>query len=145
MNLGDKFSPHFTYGECIASKKANELNIDNNMPSIYYGNAINLARFILEPIRLHFGEPFSPISWYRCKRLNEAVNGSPTSDHMIAAAADIRLKKVSNMALAEYIRDNLVFKQIILESSWVHVSYLTGKNDMEVLRNIDGQYLKGLT
>jgi len=130
-----KLSQNFTYDEAIASITAKELGIDNTMPSIYYNNAINLANFILEPIRLHFGKAFSPQSWYRCLKLNTAVGGSKTSDHMIGAAADIKLKKISLMALAEYIRDNLQFDQVILEPTWVHVSYRKGVNRMQVLRN----------
>lgn len=128
-------SKNFTLDEVMASKQAVKAKIDNTMPSIYYVNAINLANFILEPIRQHFGEPFSPSSWYRCEKLNKLVGGSATSDHMIGAAADIALKKVSILALAEYIRDNLTFDQVILEPGWVHVSYRKGANRMQVLRN----------
>lgn len=135
---------HFTIQEIEASKKAKELDIDNTMPSVYFNNAQNLARFILEPVRLYFGIPFSPLSWYRCQRLNEAVGGSKNSDHIIGAAADIKVPKVSLMALAEYIRDDLVFDQLILEKTWVHVSYKRDNNRMQVLRNIDGKYLVGL-
>jgi uncharacterized protein YcbK (DUF882 family) len=46
-------------------------------------------------------------------------------------AADIEIPGVPNSELAEYIRDNLPFTQVILEfytrgvpdSGWVHVSY----------------------
>jgi hypothetical protein len=141
MNI---ISNHFTYSNVIASQKAIELNIDNTLPSIYYGNVINLAKFILEPIREHFGRPFSPLSWYRCPALNEAVGGSKTSDHMIGAAADIRLDKVSLMALAEYIRDNLQFDQLIVEPTWIHVSHKKGNNRMEVLHKIESGYDIGL-
>lgn len=144
MNLTDKISEHFTYAEVINSSAAKSLGIDNTLPPIYYGNAINLAKYIAEPIRQHFGEPYSPLSWYRCPALNDAIKGSKTSDHMKAIAMDLKLKKFSLMALAEYVKDNLVFKQLILEPTWVHVSWDRYDNKMEVLRYEGGKYLPGL-
>ena len=138
------FSKHFTLEEVTRSDKANELEIDNTLPSIYYMNAINVATMLLEPIRLHFGKPFSPLSWYRCESLNKAVGGSTKSDHMTASAVDIRVPKVSLIALAEYIKESLVFDQLILEPTWVHVSYKKDNNRMQVLTKYAGGYYSGL-
>ena len=139
---------HFTIAEIENSTRAKELGIDNTMPSIYFGNAQNVARFILEPVRLHFGKPFSPSSWYRCKKLNDAVDGSVNSDHMIGAAVDFVVPGVSPLALAEYIRDNLIYDQLIYEvrpnRKWVHASYKRDNNRMQVSTNINGDSLKGL-
>lgn len=143
--MPEYLTPNFTFEEACHSDYAIKNGIDNTMPSIYTGNAINLARYVLEPIRQHFGFPFSPQSWYRNERVNTGVGGSKISDHMQAAAADIVVPKVSLIALAEYIRDELDFDQLILEPSWVHVSYRYGKNRKEVLTNKGkGQYLQGL-
>lgn len=137
-------SEHFTIDEVSHSDKAIELGIDNTMPDIYFSNAQNLAKYVLESIRNHFGVPFSPESWFRCERLNTAVGGSKTSDHMIGAAADITIPKVSLMALAEYIRDNLQFDQLIAEPRWIHISFRRDNNRNQVLRNENGKYLEGL-
>lgn len=142
-------SPHFAISEVSHSNYAILHGIDNTMPDAYFSNAQNLARYVLEPIRMHFGIPFSPESWYRCERLNNGVGGAKNSDHLIAAAADLIIPKVSLMALAEYVRDNLDFDQLILEKKgmgWVHVSYKRNDNRREVLRNEgDGIYLHGLS
>src|SRR5665213_2462311 len=135
---------HFSIEEVQHSNYATEHGIDNTLPSKYYGNAMNLAMFVLEPIRQHWGIPFSPTSWYRCERVNGGVGGEPDSQHLIGQAADISVPKVSLMALAEYIRDNLTFDQLILEPGWVHVSYNKDDNRMEVLHKTDTGYAKGL-
>lgn len=136
-------SKNFTIDEVQHSKYARENELDNVLPSIYYMNAIRLANNVLEPIRAQYGA-FSPKSWYRSQKVNEGVGGSKNSDHMTACAADIRHPKVSNMELAEWIRDNLEFKQLIFEGDWVHVSYVLGHIDKQVLTKVPGGYVPGL-
>lgn len=142
--MSRNISTNFTLDEVSHSDYAVLHKIDNTMPDIYFSNAQNLAKYVLEPVRMHFGQPFSPESWFRCERVNSGVGGSKTSDHMIGAAADIVVPKVSLMALAAYIRDNLQFDQIILENSWVHVSFKKDNNRMQVLTKIPGGYRAGL-
>ena len=59
----------------------------------------------------------------------------------------------SNLELAQWIRDNLEFDQLILEywngsdpnSGWVHVSFREGRNRNEVMTKDLGQpYMVGL-
>lgn len=138
-------SKNFTIEEVQRSQYAREHELDNVLPSIYYMNAIRLANNVLEPIRERYGA-FSPLSWYRSQKVNEGVGGSKNSDHMTACAADIRLKKIPNIELAEFIRDSLEFKQLILEpmNNLVHVSYVLGHVDKQVLTKIPGGYVPGL-
>lgn len=143
-------SPNFTMREASYSNRATKEGWDNTLPSIYYTNAQNLAKYILEPIRNHFNIPFSPLSWYRCERLNDAIGGAHGSQHCLAQAADILITKIPLITLVEYIRDNLQFDQVILEPEWVHCSYKKDNNRMEVLRNAGKDeagkiiYLEGL-
>lgn len=137
-------TPHFTVSEATYSEYAIENDIDNTIPAEYYSNAINLCRYVLEPIRQHFGQPVIINSLYRCKKVNDGVGGSKNSDHLYAKAADIMMKKISLIDLAEYIQNNLLFKQLILEPTWIHISFDKEDNKKEVLTNQDGKYLKGL-
>jgi len=95
-------------------------------------------------------------SGYRSPEVNTAVGGSKTSDHCKGQAADIEIAGVPNAELAEWIRDNLAFTQVILEfytqgipdSGWVHVSYDPANLKKQSLTAVkqDGKtvYLQGL-
>jgi zinc D-Ala-D-Ala carboxypeptidase len=126
MSLSD----HFTLAELTKSQTAARLGIDNTPDQMIIGNLASLCDSILEPIRAHFGVPFSPSSSYRSEALNRAIGGSSTSAHCQGLAVDIEipLASVSNPDLARWVKDNLVYDQIILEfwtgepgSGWVHI------------------------
>lgn len=142
---------NFSVQDAQYSDYAIKHHIDNVLPSIYYMNAINLATYILEPVMAKFGA-FSPQSWYRGESLNKAIGGSKKSQHMTASAADFEVKGHSNLEIAQWIRDNLDFDQLILErhtegdpySGWVHCSFNKGNNRKECLRYNGSEYLKGL-
>ena len=136
-------SKNFSVQEAQHSDYAEKRGLENTLPAKYYVNALKFADNILEPIRVQFGA-FSPNSWYRCEEINKAVGGSPTSDHMLGCAADISIKGVDDIELARWIVNNLTFKQVILEESWVHVSYLEGDNRGQVLHKTKNGYGIGL-
>jgi len=149
MNLTD----NFTVAELTKSSTATRKNIDNTPGVVELLNAQFLSTAILEPIRSHFKTPYAPSSWYRSLALNTAIGSSSTSQHVKGQAADIEVPGISNYELAAWIRDNLLFDQIILEnykpgvpdSGWVHVSYVLAKNRGSVLTFSNGKYTKGLT
>jgi hypothetical protein len=107
-------------------------------------------------VRDHFGKSVVVTSGYRSPEVNAAVGGSKTSDHCKGQAADIEIPGVPNAELAEWIRDNLDFTQVILEfytqgipdSGWVHVSYDPANLKKQSLTAVkqDGKtvYLQGL-
>lgn len=106
-----------------------------------------LANCILEPVRNHFGRPFTPSSGYRSSALNAAVGSKPTSQHTTGEAVDFEIPGIPNATVAEWIRDHLEFDQLILEfyepadpaSGWVHVSLKAAGNRKQTLTiNRDG-------
>lgn len=148
-----KISGNFTLEEVTKSQVALRLGINNDLPDELLQNAISVAENILEPVRKHYGKSIAPSSWYRSKALNKATGGSLTSDHCFGCAVDFEVIGVPNLEVAKFIRDNLNFKQLILEyynptqinSGWVHASYLDEQNNKDVLRTSDGKiYSKGL-
>ena len=99
-----------------------------------------LAEKVFEPVRLHFGCPIHISSGYRSIELNKCIGGSLTSQHCSGEAIDIDMDGtphgVTNKMVFDYIKDNLVYDQIINEFdySWVHVSYAAnGKNRKQAL------------
>ncbi len=145
MNLLDKISGHFTYEEVIRSKVAAAQGMNNNLPMELLPKIQLLAEKILEPVRAHFGKPIRITSWWRCPALNQMISNNPNSQHTKAEAVDFIIPGILNISIAEYIRDNLSFDELILEASWIHCSYIESNNRMEVLRSTSGKtYKKGL-
>lgn len=146
-----QLSPHFTLLEATKSQTALRLGIDNSPNEDQVNNAELVCENILEPLRAEFG-PFSPQSFIRVMALNRAVGGSTRSDHLRGKAADIEIRGVDNYDLAIWIRENLTYKQLILEyytdgepsSGWVHVSYDPKDNRMQCLTRTPERYQQGI-
>lgn len=152
MNL----TANFTLEELIKSETALRHDMDNTPGEAEIANLTALAQNVLQPIRDHFGKGVKVNSGFRHPEVNAKVGGSKTSDHCQGQAADIEIPGVPNAELAEWIKDNLEFRQLILEfytpgvpdSGWVHVSYVAGDNKKQVMTATkkDGKtvYLPGL-
>jgi len=151
-----KLSANFSMAEFTKSQTAERKGIDNTPEGEHLDAAIALFENVVQKVRDHFG-PTVLNSGYRSPELNEAVGGSSRSQHCKGEAADIEVPGVPNAEVAEWIRDNLEFDQLILEfytpgipdSGWVHVSYKAdGDNRKECLTaaRVDGktQYSVGI-
>jgi zinc D-Ala-D-Ala carboxypeptidase len=158
-----RLSKNFTLAELTKSQTAERLGIDNSL-AYDTEQALSLSvvcERLLEPIRSFYGnKPFSPSSAYRgyeleghlCRKAldkfldederNQPIHYLEKKAHPKGEAVDLELPGINNLDLAEWIRDNLHFDQLILEfyepdvanSGWVHVSYRRdGKNRNQVL------------
>jgi hypothetical protein len=129
-----KLSKNFSLQEFTKSQTALRMDIDNTPEGEHLEAAKQLFEKVVQPIREHFG-PTVINSGYRGPKLNEAVGGSSKSQHCKGEAVDIEVPGTPNATVAEWIRDNLDFDQVILEfytpgipdSGWVHVSYNPGE------------------
>lgn len=124
-----KLTEHFTLEEMTRSSKANALNIDNTPTQYEIDNLTRLCKYVLEPIRARYGKPIIVTSGYRCPKLNTAVGGSNTSQHMTGAAADIKptdgnVKKLFNMIAQMLVTNQLTCRQLIDEYNykWIHIA-----------------------
>jgi hypothetical protein len=150
-----QLSANFTLKEFTKSETATRLGLDNTPNEEVIGRLKTLVETIIQPVREHFGKT-TINSGYRSPESNVAVGGSKTSDHCKGFAADIEVPGVANGDLAEYIKANFKFTQLILEfyiqgipdSGWVHVSYDPSNLKCECLtatkQNGKTVYLKGI-
>ena len=118
---------YFTINELCRSNTAQHMGIRNEAPAEARNNLTALTLAVLDPLREAWGSPISVNSGYRCKALNKAVGGSPTSHHLRGMAADITTgNRVDNRRLFQLVQNlGLKFTQLIDESDfrWIHISY----------------------
>jgi len=138
MNL----SKNFTLKEMTKSVTAKRLGIDNTPNEEQIEFMRELCGVVLQPLRDELG-PIIISSGLRVPALNKAIGGSSTSQHcaLRGAAADIDMDE-KNTEVFNYIKDNLVFDQLIWEfgddkcPDWVHVSYHYGHNRSQILKAV---------
>lgn len=123
-------SPHFSWDELTRTGQTALQATNRAEAEQYRASLTRLAVDLLEPIRAKFGA-VKVNSAFRGPSVNEAVNGSKRSQHLIGEAADIVAPAVSVEELHRWIcaDSGLAFGQCILEKSspskpftWVHVS-----------------------
>ena len=137
-----KLSDNFSLLELTKSQTAERKGINNTPSPEHQENLKLLCTHILQPVRDHFEQVVSVSSGYRSPELCTAIGSKTTSQHAKGQAADFEIFGLSNRELANYIKENLDYDQLILEywkkedpnSGWVHCSY-----DVSVNRK---QYLK---
>ena len=140
-----KLTKHVSIKEVTRSYTASKHGVDNSIPNQQMYETIKLtAESVFEPVREHFGVPLYISSFFRSQALNDAIKGSSkTSQHSKGEAIDIDADVyggVTNKEVFEFIKDNLVFDQLIWEygddsnPNWVHVSYSKTHNRKSVLK-----------
>ena len=148
-----QLSKHFTLEEFEKSQTATRKGIDNKPTLDHIENLTELCTQVLEPTRRNFGKPMVISSGYRSEELCEAIGSSKNSQHAKGEAADFEMFGVDNKELAKYIKNNLVFDQLILEfynpddpsSGWVHCSYSKEENRKQSLLYNGKDYTEWLT
>ena len=82
-----------------------------------------VAKHVFEPLREWVGGPIKINSFYRSPELNTAIGGSESSQHCQGRAVDIddTFGVKTNAEMFEYIRENIIFDQMIWELSLIHI------------------------
>lgn len=132
---------YFTLKELTASDTARRMGIDNTPTPEVAAKLTKLVEAVLDPLRERYGYPIMVSSGYRCPRLNKAVGGAETSQHVSGEAVDLYVSSARDRAqLFAMIYYLLPYDQLIWEKGtdeapeWVHVSYREGKNRGQCLR-----------
>ena len=128
MNL----TRNFTLSELTKSDTAIRKGINNNPSAEQVEKLKALCENILQPVRDHFGR-VKITSGFRSVDLCLAIGSSSNSQHAKAEAADFECVGVDNAELADWIKSNLPYDQLIVEyytpgepnSGWIHCSYIS--------------------
>ena len=148
-----QLSGHFSLSELTKSQTAERKGISNKPTLEHIENLTELCTHILEPTRRNFSKPMVITSGYRSEELCEAIGSKTTSQHAKGEAADFEMFGLDNKSLAKYIKNNLIFDQLILEfynqddpsSGWVHCSYSKEENRKESLLYNGKEYTQWIT
>lgn len=130
---------YFTIKELTRSYKADELKIDNTPSDNAIAKLEDLINNVLDPARRMLGEPIYVNSGYRCAKVNSAVGGAETSQHIKGEAVDITTgSRKGNRRLFDILKERGEYDQLIDEHDlkWIHVSYRKGNNRKQVLKII---------
>ena len=122
-------SRHFTLDEFLASDYAIRHGIDNTPTPEIEAALANTAQG-MERVRAVLQQPIHINSGYRCPKLNSAIGGSKSSQHMKGEAADFICPEFGTpFQVAQEVaahESEILFDQCILEyppKGWVHVSF----------------------
>ena len=126
-----QLSRNFSLLELTKSDTAIRKGIDNNPNADQIEKLKLLCENILQPVRDHFGR-VKVTSGYRSPELCTAIGSSVNSQHAKAEAADFECPGVDNAELADWIKRELPYDQLILEyytpgepnSGWIHCSWV---------------------
>lgn len=145
----ENLSKHFTFREGTYSATARDKKIDNN-PNAMQLEAMKYTALKMEAVRqLLDNRPLYITSWFRSFALNQAINGAQNSQHSKGEAVDfkcpgwgspyqIAMQLVANKTILQY-------DQLILEPTWVHVSFVPhGARGNELTWRAPGHYMPGI-
>ena len=132
-----KLSLNFTLYEFLYSENAVKYGLIDeqlNIPEKYILNLKRLCENVLQPLRNELKCSIRINSGYRCDKLNDAILGSNTSEHLEGKAADIYIPGKMDIAFG-IIKAKCKYNQLINEQNlaWIHVSYDEFNNKGQVL------------
>ena len=144
-----KVSPHFSLLEITYSDRALKLGVSNT-PGMEDLIACVRTAQEMEKVRALLNGPIKVNSWYRSEVLNSSLGSKPTSQHRIGEAVDFICPSYGTpFRICKRVSDSdLQFDQLILEHSWVHISFairsqVPRRQVLSLLAN--GAYATGLT
>ena len=126
-----QLSKNFNLVELTKSQTAERKGIPNSPSPDHQENLRLLCERVLQPVRDHFNHVVSVSSGYRSPQLSAAIGSTSDSQHCQGMAADFEIYGTPNNEVFNWIKNNLMYDQMILEywtkdepnSGWVHVAY----------------------
>ncbi|MGL5797747.1 MAG: D-Ala-D-Ala carboxypeptidase family metallohydrolase [Cetobacterium sp.] len=119
-----KISNYFTEKETLVSATAESKGIKNVVEFKEHKENILFTAFRMDLIRTIVGVPLIVNSWFRSKKVNNAVGGSKTSSHMLGLAVDVMSKTMTPKQIKDkIIASGVSFDQLIEYDTFVHVGF----------------------
>ena len=109
-----KLSKNFSLAELTKSQTATRMGMDNNPSEDEVENLRLLCERVLQPIRDHFNHTVTISSGYRNAVLSRKIGSSENSQHCKGEAADFEIFGTPNNEVSDWIKENLMFDQLIL-------------------------------
>lgn len=149
--MSKHITKNFTLEEMQRSATAIRKEIDNDIPVDLIMNTVKLCEKVLQPIRDYWDKPIIVTSGYRCAKLNKLVGGAKYSQHMTAAAADIRTvedtleknRELWEVIMRMRVGNMITARQIIWEKGlreigpdWIHISCNDDEHEFDMNRVI---------
>lgn len=123
--MTDHIAEHFTWTEATRSATARNRGLKNE-PGPDEREHIKRAALGMEAVRSLLGVPLDVTSWYRAPKVNAAVGGSKTSDHLTGYAVDFRPRgRQAKACAAQIAASPLMFDQLIWypHQNRLHISF----------------------
>jgi len=128
-----QLSKNFSLDEMTKSQTAIRMGLSNNPSEGEVENLRLLCERVLQPVRDHFNHTVTISSGYRNEILSRKIGSSSSSQHCRGEAADFEIFGIGNNEVSDWIKENLMFDQLILEywepgepnSGWIHCSYIS--------------------
>lgn len=108
----------------IKSDTAERMKIDNSPDPISIRNLLHLHAFLCELAWNVTDVKFNVSSAYRCKLLNDAVQGAKRSAHLDGLACDLTTYKANDLRqlYLDIKQSDMNFDQLILYNTHIHIS-----------------------
>ena len=134
MIYDEDLSKNFKLSEFVYSRKAIENGIPNIPSATEIASLKDLVVNVLQPIRDYWGKIIDISSGYRCSALNKLVGGAYNSQHITGKACDFTVRGIDNIVVVKALKQlkeqgKIKYDQLILEPSWIHISYDDCNND----------------
>lgn len=119
-----------------------EFNVDKSTPEYIRANVRSLVEGLLQPLRNFIGKPVIIGAGYRNAIQNKAAGGVTDSQHLTGQAADIKVRGLNPLKLAEIIKDNFGFDVLIYYSPGSHKGYPNGGVHVSWVRGANRKIFK---
>lgn len=145
MNL----TPHFSLQELTYSDTAVKHKLKNH-PEPKQLSCLVFTAQCMETVRKVLGDqPIKITSGFRGKELNALVGGVNTSQHSKGQAVDFHCASAGTprdiCLILQRHKDTIGYDQLILEPTWVHISFAAGANRGNELTLVGpNKYAKGI-